>query len=91
MVPAGYKLRLSEHGLNEPGIHLDFDGLVNNDGTLVCQDLGALSLNVSDSLFSNNQVLATRALEERLDQVISDYTSEIDSLKNRNEELNNLI
>ena len=50
MVPQGFKLELWQHAW-QGGTKLDFFGLANEDGTLICQDLRELKNQMSDSRF----------------------------------------
>jgi len=50
MVPPGHQLNLWQHA-NKGGTKLEFFGQTNEDGSLVCQDLGELKNQMSDSTF----------------------------------------
>ena len=49
-VPPGYELALWQHG-NMGGAKVIYPGQANEDGTLVCQSLGTLAYQMSDSEF----------------------------------------
>jgi len=69
MVPVGYKLELWEDS-NQGGTKLEFEGQENEDGSLLCQDLGVLKNLVSDSVYSLDLAWA-----------LNNFSQEIDSLK----------
>ena len=50
MVPPDFKLDVYERAA-EGGKKLEFYGLANDDGSLVCQDLGVLKDRMSDSSY----------------------------------------
>ena len=65
-VPAGYTLQLWEH-IDMEGNTIEFEGQVNEDGSLVCQSLGYLGERMSDSLYSNNLARAVKALSHEVE------------------------
>ena len=75
MVPKGYILTMWEHP-GFKGTGLSYHGQENEDGSMVCQDIGVLKDVVSDSLFTFD-----------LAQALQRQSQEIDSLKSENQEL----